>query len=415
MLCEHLGIVENNCVHRSRYNCPPVNERVPITGITLSCSGNRRAVDVEQGYNQPLPNPVPCNDLPNSVHYLVRSNGNVDQLVPWTCYTYAGCAPLDNYLHILLEGDSPTSAQLKAAARLACCLARAFNLIPETPGDPVNIVTLYSLDATKDCLTAIPPAFWTAFNACLLGEDVILTQPELACCDEVRANLLALTNLVNSLENRITALEARPDLEPRVVFLENAVTVLGTQVGTLTTQITSLQNLVYELGARIVKLEECFKKLPQCNETLPCGQAEYAITNCQQFPPNVANIINFNRKIEDPDNIVTTGPLWCAQVGDGFNPARTYRVQGCVTVSQRRWCVGKQIIIYLEDCAGNQIQVANWISPANGPQPPITMCFDQVVPVPPSTLCCVRIRYWTNDVTDPFSEICTGDIRLTRS
>lgn len=414
MLCEQLGVRENRCVHRSRYQCPPIDERVPVSGITLSCSGSRDASVIESEYSRGFDPSAPCYDLPTSAHYLVRRNGSMDQLVPWTCYAFAACTPQNQYLHILMEGNAPFPAvQIKAAARLACCIARAFSLVPES--GPVNIVTLFSLDGAKDCLTSIPPEFWTAFNACLLGEDVILTQPELACCDEIRAALSALTPRIETLEAQVADLLARPDLTPRVEFLENAVSVLGTQIGTLTTQLTALQTYVYELGGRLVRIEECFSKLPQCTETLPCGQAEYAIRSCQQFPPNVANIINFDRKIEDPDNIVSTGPLWCAQLGDGTNPARTYRIQGCVTIGQRRWCVGKQVTLTLEDCSGNQIVVANWVSPANGMQPPITLCFDQTIPVPASTLCCARIRFYTNDVTDPFSEICTGDIRLTRS
>lgn len=414
MLCEYLGVRRNNCTHRTRYFCPPADERAPVAGVTLSCSGTRDAGTIEAEYSRSFDPGAPCYDLPQSVHYLVRRTGSIDELVPWTCYAYAACSPQNQYLHVLLEGNEPFPAvQIRAAARLACCIARAFSLV--SPDNPVNIVPLFNLDPVKDCLTNVPPEFWTAFNACLLGEDLVMSSPELACCDEIRAALNALTPRIESLETQVADLLARPDLTPRVEFLENAVSTLGSQVGLLSTQLAALQTYVYDLGGRLVRIEECFRRLPQCTETLPCGQAEYAIRSCQQFPPNVSNIINFDRRIEDPDNIVSTGPLWCAQIGDGTNPARTYRVQGCITIAQRRWCVGKQVMLTLEDCTGNQITVASWVSPANGPQPPLTLCFDQTIPVPASTLCCARIRFNTNDVTEPFAQICSGDIRLTRS
>ena len=415
MLCEQYGVRRDDCVHRGRYVCPPEGERVAITGITLSCSGSRSASDIRSEYQSAPSGSHLCGPLPASVHYLVDRRSNIFQLVPHNCYAQPTCTPsLGNpYLHILLEGDAPFDRyQLKAAARLACCLVREFGLATTSA---INIIPLFDLDSSKDCLDAIPADFWTFLNACLLGEDRLYSEPEVVCCTELRAEVADLRSEIEALEDRIEALEARPDLTPRVEFLETAITTIGAQIGSITTQLTALQNYVYGLAGRIVKLEECFKKLPQCFETQPCGEAEYEISRCTDYPPIITQVINFDRKITDPDNIVSTGPLWCANLNDGFGPSRTYRVQGCVTIAARRWCVGKNVTISLKDCDGNVITVATWVAPSDGPQPAFTLCWDQVVPVPAATICCVRMQFFTNDVTEPFTQLCSGQIRLTRS
>jgi hypothetical protein len=76
--------------------------------------------------------------------------------------------------------------------------------------------------------------------------------------------------------------------------------------------------------------------------------------------------------------------------------------------------LAKKVIVYLEDCVGNQLTVANWVSPSNGPQSPITLCWDTTIVVPAATVCCARIRVWTDDVTEQFFQICSGDIRINR-
>ena len=414
MLCEQYGVRRNECVHRTRYFCPSESERVPIRGILIACSGDRTANDVLEIYKQPFTPPGDCYDLPNSVHYLVYKDGAIDELVPYNCYAYATCNRFDSYqfLTVLLEGKPPFNVyQIRAAARLACCLARNFDLLSR---DPLEIQPIFDYDVNKTCLQQLPADFWIYFNACVNREDVVDAPPELACCNELRERLNDLTPRLAALEARVAALEARPDLTPRVEYLENALIVLSTQVANLNSQYESLRDLVYSIGARLTRIEECFNKLPQCKEQECCGRAEYVLRDCRQYVPLIANVVDFDRKIEDTDNIVTTGPLWCANIGDGFNNVKNYRVQGCLTISQRKWCIGKKVYVYLEDCVGNQLTVATWVSPSNGPQSPITLCWDTTIVVPAATVCCARIRIWTDDVTEQFVQICSGDIRISR-
>ncbi len=418
MICSEYGVRESQCVVRNRYACP---RNAPIQGIIVSCL-IERADDYYNYLRTQLPRrgQMVFTTRQRSVHYVVTNQGAIDQIVSPECVAY-GRDPTtaithdslrsfnEGWLYVALEGQGDANAQARALGRLLCCLARTFN-IPLS-----NILTLAAIDTRYPLVCeTLPSEALSLMQRCLNGEEgEPIPSPEPSCCASLRNDIALLLDRINNLEDRIEQLEARSDPMPLINALQAQINALQSQLGALETQQNSIQNWVTTIATRLARLEACYSKLPECMEQRPCGDAHYVIGACKQYVPNVPQVVDFETRVYDPDNIVTTGPAWCAQIGDG-GVARTYRVQGSVTIEPQRWCVGKYVQLILEPCNAPPIVVASYVVPSGGFAPPVVLTFDQIVPVPAGVNCCARVRIESNDVTNPFFRVCQGEIRLTR-
>lgn len=410
MLCEHLGIAEKFCVHRSRYQCIP--QLPPPAAIVIANTVNR----TKQDYYDELARPGTdrCIALPFSADYVVGRDGNIDQLIPIeNCMSLPLCGnDLNRYIVIVLEGDlSFTKEQLRSAARLACCLAKHFGIVDQ---NNVPIVKpIYQLDSTKP-LRKIPSDFFAYLSACYSGDIPEETPaPQPSCCDELRSDLARLNDSLAQLRRRLEALEAKPDPLPLINQVEARVISLEGRVGMLESSHQALQAQVATMSARIARLERCFERLPQCNETPPPCEIVYRISERLQLTPMVNHIINFAQRVQDQDPpLVTTGPLWQAMLSDG-GPSRTWTVTGEIQIEAREWCVNKGVRIYVQDCSGNAVLVAQWIAPSGGPHPPVTLNWSYPVTTISGQACYSRVLVHVDDTTVPFFYVSGGFVRMS--
>lgn len=409
MLCEHLGINENFCVHRTRYQCLP--QLPPPAAIVIANTVNRSKRDyldelARVGGDR-------CIALPYSADYVIGRDGNIDQLIPIeNCMSLPLCGnDLNRYLVIVLEGDLDfTKEQLRSAARLACCLAKHFNIV--TPDGVPIVKPIYQLDSTKP-LRKIPSEFFAFLGACYSGdipEEPVAPSP--ACCDELRSDFARLNDALALLRRRIEQLEARPDPLPLINQVETRVIALEGRVGLLESNHQALQAQVASMSARLARVERCFERLPQCKETPPPCEIVYRVSERLQLTPLVNHIINFAQRVEDQDPpLVTVGPLWQAMLSDG-GPSRTWTVTGEIQLEAKEWCVNKGVRIYVQDCAGNQVLVAQWTAPSNGPQPPVTLNWSYPVTTVSGQACYSRVLVHVDDTTTPFYYISGGFVRM---
>lgn len=415
MLCEQLGVVENYCVHRSRYTCYPPNGAPTPSGVLIGCTAGRSVAELREDFARPTTGER-CVAVPLAADFVVDSQGNADNLLPSeNCVPYWSCNnDLRRFFIILVEGesDNTTKEALKKAAKLACCLVKQFNLF-----DPDGNALVYpygQIDSTK-CLRRLPSTFWSYFSACITGEidfdDYTPATPP--CCEQNRESIHELERLIDRLTRRVEALEQRPDLTPIVDTLRLTVDGLQSRLINLEQNYTSLQTQIAQLAARFTVIEQCFNKLPQCKEDAPPCQIVYQLRNVMRVTPLVARRIDFDTRISD-DNppIVTTG-MWRAQIGDGEN-ARIWAIEGEIRIRPRKWCQNKGVRVYFVDCDGNRIQVAQWIAPSHGAQPAIMLNWSFNTAVQTGQTCFVHFEVESDDTTEPFFEIEYGQIKMSR-
>ncbi|MFN4294612.1 MAG: hypothetical protein ACK4JD_10815, partial [Thermoflexales bacterium] len=327
MLCEHLGIDEHHCLHRSRFHCLPTASRIAPQSVVIAAWGNYTPDDFARPFGDL------CTQTAQSAHYYVRANGGIEELIPpENCYPRFLCGdpdPHPQHIVIALAGEPPFNReQLRRAARLTCCLVREYNLF-DASNTPL-VQAIGQLDATKrpDSLSS---TFWAYLSACLNGEDVEETpsaQP--SCCDDLRRLIGALGDRVDALTSRIAALESRPDPAPLIDALRTRVDGLEARLIALETELSTLQNALANLNARFARIEQCFNKLPQCADVAPYCEIHYVIAAPQRFVPNVQHVVNFDLRVSD-DPIsprVLAGPLWQAALSYTGEPAQTWRVTG---------------------------------------------------------------------------------------
>lgn len=411
MLCEQIGVRESYCLHRTRYTCDP---SLPApAGIVIACTNGRRAADVRDAYGFPLDPNEYALSVPPAADYLINSEGDIDLLVQENCAPRWTNQQLSNrYIVILVEGreDSIDVRAIRSAARLACCLVRAYRLQtdPTAPVYPAGAI------AQNLCLQQLPSAFWRTFSACLLGE---LIEPDGAaqpqCCDVLRDSIRSLERIIDDLIQRVRALEQRPNLEPRVQALEQAVSGLTTRVGTVESLIASLQSQIFNLSNRLVRMERCYDRLPQCREQAPPCEVVYRVSTPQNFVPLAPHRIDFDQRVsDDSPPIVSTG-LWQAMIGDG-GAAKIWRVIGEIVIAPRKWCVNKGVRVFLRNCDGTRALVAQWVAPSDGQMPPVTLSWDLSIAVNGGQYCFIWFEVESEDTTEPFLTIDSGIIRLTR-
>lgn len=415
MFCEQLGVRENHCTHRSRFTCYPPNGAPAPSGILIGCTAGRSAADLREDYARPNTGD-PCVAVPISADFLVDSQGNADSLIPSeNCVSHWSCAnDLRRFFVILVEGtnDDMTKEALKKAARLACCLAKQFNLF-DTNGNAM-VYPIGQLDGTK-CLRRLPSLFWSYFSACVTGEidfdDVLPPSPK--CCEDNAVRLDELQRAIDRLTQRVTQLEARPDLTNRVTIIEQTVEGLQSRIVRLEDAYFSLQTQIAQLAARFTRIEQCFEKLPQCKEDPPPCEIIYQIRNVQRVTPLIPHRIDFDTRISDQNPPIVTTGMWSAQIGDGGN-AKIWNAQGEIRVRSRRWCQNKGVRVYYVDCNGNRVLLTQWISPSHGLQPAVTLSWNFNITVNSGQVCFISFEVESDDVTEPFLEIEYGQIRLSR-
>ncbi|MDW8293243.1 MAG: hypothetical protein RML84_09160 [Anaerolineae bacterium] len=354
-----------------------------------------------------------CTAVPFSADYIVGRDGSIDQLLPLdTCVSIPLCGnTATRYITVVLEGDDVfTRQQMRVAARLVCCLVRHYSLF-DPQGAPL-VRAIGELDSTK-LLRRLPTEFRAFLSACLSGDEPdVEPSPQPQCCDVLRDDLARLRDDLARLRDRIAALEARPDLTPRVQQLEARVQALEARVQQSETRLDALQAQVATFSARIARLEACYERLPQCAESPPPCEIVYRIGAPLRLVPMINQIVDFSVRVQDQDPpLVTTGPLWQAMLSNG-GPARTWTVSGELLIDAREWCVNKGVRLYLQDCSGALVQVAQWVSPANGAQPPVVLTWSHPITTMSGQPCFVRLVLHSDDTTQPFYSVSGGYVRM---
>ncbi len=414
MLCSHLGIDSHHCLHRSRFYCLPIGQAITPVSIVIAAWGSYTPDDFS------APPSDFCTQTAQSAHYYVRANGGIEELLPpENCYPRFLCGdpdPHPQHIVIALQGDAPfTRDQLRRAARLTCCLARQYGLDGGSSSPPV-VQAAGEVDATKRP-DSLPSTFWAYLSTCLSGDDADdVVAPEPSCCDALRATIAALTGRIDGLQARVVALESRPDPIPLIDALRTRVDNLETRLGVLEADYSTLQNAVANLSARFARIEQCFNQLPQCADVAPYCEIHYTLGARQRLVPNVQHVVNFDRRVSDDPSAprVLAGPLWTAALSYVGEPATTWRVVGEVTIAPRNWCVNKYVRVYLQKCDGTLLALATWIAPTNGPQPAITLNWNTLITTPSGAPCFVRILIESDDTTEPFFELMSGYVRMSK-
>jgi hypothetical protein len=318
-----------------------------------------------------LGNVYETESIQNSIPNLYFSyHPSINYLPGYDSNTNPNVNPDPYFIYIALcsvNALSPaiTDAQYNALVNLICCINQAYNIAVDashiiTPDD-LN----YSIENVRDYRDFILPAslFADASEAgCTLRASIpesgsggssspgTVIPPIPACCDDNAADIIALSNQVNSLSLLVTSL---------INSVNSAVPLAQ-----------AAYDQAKETAIYLAGLRHCFDCL--CPSDLSHGRIEYQLVNENDrlaVLPNVNRWINFPTKITDliPER-VQTGPLWTVQLDQGTYPAEVN-----LRFSPSDYCVGCKVWLDVVICgvktriaqqviltAGVQVVNLNW-------------------------------------------------------
>lgn len=365
-------------------------------------------------------------NYPKSVNYVITRNGFAELIVPvgntpaafdqvnqltYPLYPPNAQNPNEPFIHIAFEDELPTSIETSAAASLICCLSRSLGIQLQQD----QVFPAYFIDASRRPET-VSTAMVASAIACITSNGNRALFEE--CCDNASNALQGVTQLntaLAALTQRVVALEAIPNPTAAIAQLQADIAAIQTNASSLQMQVSQWQSAFSSIGNRIAALEACMMKLPECAAVVPCGEFLYTVSQCQNLIPSVPVTLDFDRKVSDADLLVTTGPMWSANiVNNTANPVQ-YTLSGSIQIESSQWCVDKYARLLLQTCDGSVVEVARYTAPSNGDQPSQTLTWTYPVTIVGGSTCQTRLRFETNDVTTPFKSVCVGAIQGRRS